>query len=250
MEKVEKKLTRFRATLKTKRKLSLPVFINQFQQQWAEQHGGAALGNGGLLEVASSASASSFGSLTSIPPAVEKERRNTSPGNPGLHELNRERLSCGGGGGSASGSDSPYATMSRSGSRSRKGSAAFPHHQCHANLITSVSSPGGTTFLVPGSPPYPIVKLSLPDGSASRQDFKSDSRNSNNKSSPFPASRRGVNGLRQCDSLENVCDSSHEDQIENGLGLAAQPAAANAISLPHIHQLSDYDDDTAGQHQY
>lgn len=163
MEKVEKKLTRFRATLKTKRKLSLPVFINQFQQQWAEQHGGAALGNGGLLEVASSASASSFGSLTSIPPAVEKERRNTSPGNPGLHELNRERLSCGGGGGgSASGSDSPYATMSRSGSRSRKGSAAFPHHQCHANLITSVSSPGGTTFLVPGSPPYPIVKLSLP----------------------------------------------------------------------------------------
>ncbi|XP_069998090.1 pleckstrin homology domain-containing family G member 5 isoform X6 [Penaeus vannamei] len=84
------------------------------------------------------------------------------------------------------------------------------------------------------------------DGSASRQDFKSDSRNSNNKSSPFPVSRRGVNGLRQCDSLENVCDSSHEDQIENGLGLAAQPAAANAISLPHIHQLSDYDDDTAG----
>ncbi|XP_042879765.1 uncharacterized protein LOC122258102 isoform X1 [Penaeus japonicus] len=70
------------------------------------------------------------------------------------------------------------------------------------------------------------------------------------ESSPFPASRRGVNGLRQCDSLENVCDSSHEDQIENGLGLAAQPAAANAISLPHIHQLSDYDDDTAGQHQY
>ncbi|XP_063594351.1 uncharacterized protein LOC134771335 [Penaeus indicus] len=67
-----------------------------------------------------------------------------------------------------------------------------------------------------------------------------------NESSPFPVSRRGVNGLRQCDSLENVCDSSHEDQIENGLGLAAQPAAANAISLPHIHHLSDYDDDTAG----
>ncbi|ROT81464.1 hypothetical protein C7M84_025386 [Penaeus vannamei] len=38
------------------------------------------------------------------------------------------------------------------------------------------------------------------------------------ESSPFPVSRRGVNGLRQCDSLENVCDSSHEDQIENGLG--------------------------------
>lgn len=159
MEKVEKKLTRFRATLKTKRKLSLPVFINQFQQQWAEQHGGAALGNGGLLEVASSASASSFGSLTSIPPAVEKEtlRRNTSPSNPGLHELSRERLSCSG---SASGADSPYATMSRSGSH--KGGVAFPHQQCHANLITSVSSPGGTTFLVPGSPPYPIVRLSLP----------------------------------------------------------------------------------------
>lgn len=62
-------------------------------------------------------------------------------------------------------------------------------------------------------------------------------------SSPIPQTRRAVNGLRQCDSLENVCDSNHDDQIENGLGLAAQPAAANALSLPHIHQLSDYDED-------
>ncbi|XP_066981949.1 uncharacterized protein [Macrobrachium rosenbergii] len=81
------------------------------------------------------------------------------------------------------------------------------------------------------------------DGSTNRQDLKSDAKNSNNKSSPIPQTRRAVNGLRQCDSLENVCDSNHDDQIENGLGLAAQPAAANALSLPHIHQLSDYDED-------
>lgn len=34
MEKVEKRLTKFRATLKSPRKLSLPVFISQFHQQW------------------------------------------------------------------------------------------------------------------------------------------------------------------------------------------------------------------------
>jgi len=38
MEKVEKKLTRFRANLKNKRKLSLPMFINHFNQQWAENN--------------------------------------------------------------------------------------------------------------------------------------------------------------------------------------------------------------------
>ena len=37
MEKVEKKLTRFRANLKNKRKLSLPMFINHFNQQWSER---------------------------------------------------------------------------------------------------------------------------------------------------------------------------------------------------------------------
>ena len=38
MEKVEKKLTRFRSNLKSKRKLSLPMFINQFSQQYQAEN--------------------------------------------------------------------------------------------------------------------------------------------------------------------------------------------------------------------
>lgn len=61
--------------------------------------------------------------------------------------------------------------------------------------------------------------------------------------SPGPASRRSSNSLRQCDSLENVCDGPFTEQLENGLGLASQTAASAAISLPHINQLSDYEED-------
>ncbi|XP_042219891.1 uncharacterized protein LOC121864791 [Homarus americanus] len=174
MEKVEKKLTRFRATLKNKRKLSLPVFINQFQQQWAEQHGGGSTSGG--LEVGggvTSSSGSSFGSLTSIPHGVEKEgRRGMSPTNLNLPFLPldlsaKERLSSNSGGSSSS----PYSTMSHNG--------RGQHH--HTNLITSVSSPGGTTLLVPGTPPYPIVRLSLPDGTSSRTEVKADSKTPDNE---------------------------------------------------------------------
>ena len=151
MEKVEKKLTRFRATLKNKRKLSLPVFINQFQQQWAEQHGSSALGGGGGLDGGTASSSTSFGSLTSIPPAIERDgRRGLSPTNLNLNftplEVGRERGHSIGG--------SPYSTLYRTG-----GPCPYP---CHINLITSVSSPGGTTQLVPGTPPFPTVRLSLP----------------------------------------------------------------------------------------
>ncbi|XP_069166147.1 uncharacterized protein [Procambarus clarkii] len=162
MEKVEKKLTRFRATLKNKRKLSLPVFINQFQQQWAEQQAGPANDSGGGLEVGvASSSGSSFGSLTSIPPVLEKESRLVmSPTNLNLAfqlDFGKERLSSSGGG-------SPYSTLG------------------HTSLVTSVSSPGGTTQLVvAGTPSYPTVRLNLPDGSSSRQDSKSDLRSTNEK---------------------------------------------------------------------
>lgn len=241
MEKVEKKLTRFRATLKNKRKLSLPVFINQFQQQWAEQHGGAANGSAGGLEVGvASSSGSSFGSLTSIPPSVDKDaRRGISPTNLNLAfhlDFGKERLSsCGG---------SPYSTLSRTSVNNNSGRS----HIYHTNLITSVSSPGGTTQVVPGTPPYPTVHLNLPDGSSSRQDSKSD-RSTNDKGSPGPpTSRRNSNTLRQCDSLENVCDTNYGDQLENGLGVATQPVVSNAFSLPHINQLSDYEDDHVLHH--
>lgn len=147
MEKVEKKLTRFRATLKNKRKLSLPVFINQFQQQWAEQHGGGG-GGGGSGGLGDSVGG---GSLTSIPPAVDREgRRGLSPTGLNLSftplEVGRERGHSIGG--------SPYSTLSRTG-------APCPY-PCHINLITSVSSPGGTTQLVPGTPPFPMVHLCFP----------------------------------------------------------------------------------------
>ncbi|XP_018007826.1 uncharacterized protein LOC108665565, partial [Hyalella azteca] len=46
MEKVEKKLTRFRANLKTKRKLSLPMFINHFNQQWGDNQSPETAGAG------------------------------------------------------------------------------------------------------------------------------------------------------------------------------------------------------------
>lgn len=148
MEKVEKKLTRFRATLKNKRKLSLPVFINQFQQQWAEQHGGGSGGGGGSSGLDGGVGG---GSLTSIPPAVDRDgRRGISPTSLNLSftplEVGRERGHSIGG--------SPYSTLSRTG-------APCPY-PCHINLITSVSSPGGTTQLVPGTPPFPIVCLNFP----------------------------------------------------------------------------------------
>ncbi|XP_071541745.1 uncharacterized protein [Panulirus ornatus] len=81
------------------------------------------------------------------------------------------------------------------------------------------------------------------DGSSNRQDNKSDIRSTNDKGSPGPASRRNSNCLRQCDSLENVCDAGYDEHLDNGLGLAAQPAASNAFSLPHINQLSDYEEE-------
>ncbi|XP_066981945.1 uncharacterized protein [Macrobrachium rosenbergii] len=40
-----------------------------------------------------------------------------------------------------------------------------------------------------------------------------------------------------------VCVCSRPGRRYTVEGLAAQPAAANALSLPHIHQLSDYDED-------
>ncbi|CAL4060890.1 unnamed protein product [Meganyctiphanes norvegica] len=64
-------------------------------------------------------------------------------------------------------------------------------------------------------------------------------------SSPGPTPRRGVSGLRQCDSLENICDTTHLDGQHLQNGLSAQAAAANAISLPHINQISDYEEDEA-----
>nr|XP_053645649.1 uncharacterized protein LOC128697766 isoform X7 [Cherax quadricarinatus] len=63
-----------------------------------------------------------------------------------------------------------------------------------------------------------------------------------------PTSRRNSNTLRQCDSLENVCDTNYGDQLENGLGVATQPVVSNAFSLPHINQLSDYEDDHVLHH--
>ncbi|XP_076029833.1 uncharacterized protein LOC143018359 [Oratosquilla oratoria] len=101
MEKVEKKLTRFRATLKNKRKLSLPVFINQFQQQWASEHGGGGGGGGGdkggdkggagaggsAHHGSTLSCSSSFGSLSSIPPTGEEVRRGSTPGISGYHAV-------------------------------------------------------------------------------------------------------------------------------------------------------------------
>lgn len=144
MEKVEKKLTKFRATLKTKRKLSLPVFINQFQQQWAEQHGTPLHATVSAGDENTNSGAS-FGSLTSIPPAVDRERRRgTSPTS--LH-LSFHPVECG---------------RERGHSIGGAPSQGLTGPQIYHHLITSVSSPGGTTQLVPGTPPFPTVMLNLP----------------------------------------------------------------------------------------
>ena len=88
MEKVEKKLTRIRATLKSRRKLSLPVFLHQFQQQWAAEHGSGSSSESlrnstetidySKLSVYDnqphlSSTNNKFGSLSSIPTSIDKE---------------------------------------------------------------------------------------------------------------------------------------------------------------------------------
>ena len=81
MEKVEKRLTKFRATLKSKRKLSLPVFLNQFQQQWAAEHGGGGSSNENLTDNTSpsrftyTSVSSKYGSLSSIPQSFDDENQ-------------------------------------------------------------------------------------------------------------------------------------------------------------------------------
>ncbi|XP_018012826.1 uncharacterized protein LOC108669904 [Hyalella azteca] len=55
---------------------------------------------------------------------------------------------------------------------------------------------------------------------------------------------RGVRGLRHCDSLEGLCDGPDSRGYEHGNGLASQPAAVNATSLPHLNQLTDPPDAT------
>ncbi|CAL4245375.1 unnamed protein product, partial [Meganyctiphanes norvegica] len=145
----------FRANLKNKRKLSLPVFINQFQAQWAEKHGGSG-GNVDRLDVSDGGSSrgSNFGSLTSIPQTVDREshRRGSSSSRAGLTEF-REKLHSGGlsrnsSGGSGGSSGSPYSTLS-------------PSQRLHAHLGSTHSSPaGGVMLRVPRTPPYHTSRIS------------------------------------------------------------------------------------------
>nr|XP_053645647.1 uncharacterized protein LOC128697766 isoform X5 [Cherax quadricarinatus] len=136
----------------------------------------------------------------------------------------------------------------------RCGSGVGPPGDCHHHSYHSYHHYHHHNNAPHGSPTTrrPIRQLHLRarsyDGSSSRQDSKSD-RSTNDKGSPGPpTSRRNSNTLRQCDSLENVCDTNYGDQLENGLGVATQPVVSNAFSLPHINQLSDYEDDHVLHH--